>query len=274
MTLDSHLQTGEYEAGRYWSARAAASGGDIYRAVCDFSLSTAENAAMERIQLALLDDLLAGVGLADRSVLELGCGVGRLAPFFLARGACYTGCDISNEMLKLARARIPGAGFGPMRSDELPAEDSSQDLTVSVTVLQHNDLVTQGKLLAEIARVTRPGGYALLLEGLTSADGRASFNMFPRSFDGWLGALPEGLDPVRWRVARWWPTRDLARFVWRGLRRSRLQRGGAKARRSDPGPTERILLRLGAVIDPFLLRLLPRRHATTVAILSRRRGSA
>ncbi len=81
----THLDTGEYKPKRYWEERAATSKGDIYKAVCAFGLSTAENLAMEKMQIATLKSVLHGVKLEDAKVLEFGCGVGRWAKSFLAR---------------------------------------------------------------------------------------------------------------------------------------------------------------------------------------------
>jgi SAM-dependent methyltransferase len=51
------------------------------------------------------------------SVLEVGCGSGNLAEYFLAAGYQYTGLDVAEEMLSIAREKTPGARFieGDMR---------------------------------------------------------------------------------------------------------------------------------------------------------------
>jgi SAM-dependent methyltransferase len=48
---------------------------------------------------------------ATKSLLELGCGTGNMAPFFLADGLQYVGMDLSEEMLEIARSKHPGAIF-------------------------------------------------------------------------------------------------------------------------------------------------------------------
>lgn len=52
-----------------------------------------------------------------KSVLELGCGSGSLAPYFLSAGYQYTGLDIARAMLAIARKETPDARFvqGDMR---------------------------------------------------------------------------------------------------------------------------------------------------------------
>ena len=46
-----------------------------------------------------------------KSVLELACGSGNLAPYFLKAGYRYTGLDLAREMLAIARKETPDARF-------------------------------------------------------------------------------------------------------------------------------------------------------------------
>lgn len=109
---------------------------------------------------ALVDDL--EVELCERygagkDVLECGCGTGlileRLARF--ARRA--VGIDLSPGMLELATARGLEAKEGSVT--DLPFENDTFDVTCSFKVLAHVPDI--GKALAEMARVTRPGGVVL-----------------------------------------------------------------------------------------------------------------
>lgn len=45
----------------------------------------------------------------DTSILELGCGSGRLAELLIEKGYNYAGLDNSNDMLTLAQERVPQA---------------------------------------------------------------------------------------------------------------------------------------------------------------------
>lgn len=53
----------------------------------------------------------------SRDILEIGCGTGNLAPYFLKNGYEYSGLDLYNEMLQIARQNHPEASFvqGDMR---------------------------------------------------------------------------------------------------------------------------------------------------------------
>lgn len=109
---------------------------------------------------ALIDDLevdLCARYATGRDILECGCGTGlileRLAEF--ARRA--VGIDLSPGMLELARSRGLEVKEGSVTA--LPFEDASFDVTCSFKVLAHVPDI--GRALAEMVRVTRPGGVVL-----------------------------------------------------------------------------------------------------------------
>ncbi len=66
-----------------------------------------------------------------RSVLEIGCGTGNLAEPFSAIGMEYTGLDISEEMLSIAKKNHPASLFlkADMRNFSLPQKISSCIIT-------------------------------------------------------------------------------------------------------------------------------------------------
>ena len=110
---------------------------------------------------AMIDDLeveVAAPFCRDAKVLEVGCGTGlileRLAP--AAREAW--GVDLSPGMLRLAQQRGLNVVAGSVT--ELPFADESFDMVCSFKVLAHVPDIDRA--LAEIARVTRPGGHMLL----------------------------------------------------------------------------------------------------------------
>jgi SAM-dependent methyltransferase len=57
-----------------------------------------------------------------KTLLEIGCGSGNLAPFFLEEGYDYTGLDLYEEMIEIAREVEPRAHFvqGDMRQLQVP----------------------------------------------------------------------------------------------------------------------------------------------------------
>ena len=103
---------------------------------------------------------------ADKIMLELGCGAGRMSRSFATRFKTVVAVDISPEMLKRGQQLLPdasnivwqqGNGF-----DFANVANESIDLVFSYLVLQH--LPTEQlvwKYVSEIIRVLRTGGVFL-----------------------------------------------------------------------------------------------------------------
>lgn len=89
-----------------------------------------------------------------RDLLEVGCGTGLLLARFAAFARRARGVDLSPGMLDKARERGLDVAVGS--ATELPFEDASFDVTCSFKVLAHVRDIRRA--LAEMARVTRPGG--------------------------------------------------------------------------------------------------------------------
>jgi len=103
--------------------------------------------------------------LRDSNVLDWGCGWGRLTRAFAAseRFAELWGADIDEDNLAWAGANIPAATFVQVPlypPTSLPANHF--DLVYAVSVMTHLTHDAQEKWLAEIWRILRPGGCAIL----------------------------------------------------------------------------------------------------------------
>ena len=109
---------------------------------------------------ALVDDLEVEIveryG-AGRDVLECGAGTGLLLGRFARFARSARGIDLSPGML--ARARARGLDVREASVCHIPFPDESFDVTCSFKVLAHVPEI--GRALAEMARVTRPGGVVL-----------------------------------------------------------------------------------------------------------------
>jgi len=91
------------------------------------------------------------------SVLDVGCGDGRLATELERAGARVAGADPSRIAIERARAALPGARFEQIgAAGRLPFDDSRFDAVTCIHVMQHVD-DTQ-LILSEMRRVLRPGG--------------------------------------------------------------------------------------------------------------------
>jgi demethylmenaquinone methyltransferase/2-methoxy-6-polyprenyl-1,4-benzoquinol methylase len=97
---------------------------------------------------------------APERALDIGCGTGE-ATLFLARefpGARVRGIDISEEMVQIAKAKVGldpegRIAFKVADAASLPYDEDSFDLVAQLNM---------PPFFAEIARVLRPGGYAIV----------------------------------------------------------------------------------------------------------------
>jgi SAM-dependent methyltransferase len=102
---------------------------------------------------------------AERDVLEVGCGIATDGARFARAGARYRAVDQSETAIELARARFETEGldgdFQAASATALPFEDGSFDLVYSHGVIHH--IADTAGAVAEIKRVVRPGGVALVM---------------------------------------------------------------------------------------------------------------
>jgi SAM-dependent methyltransferase len=123
---------------------------------------TYEQTVLDEMDLRLFDRLRTVDWSVPRAVLDLACGTGRIGAWL--RGRCpavIDGVDMTPEMLEVAR------GSGVYRSLHVA------DVTNTGLAAGAYDLCTQsladehipdlGPLYREVARVTRPGGYFVLV---------------------------------------------------------------------------------------------------------------
>jgi SAM-dependent methyltransferase len=95
--------------------------------------------------------------------LDVGCGTGVLAERLTHAGYQMTGVDPSDGMLDVLRARASEVVAIQASGTALPFADDSFDVVLTVAVLHHvADPDDVRATLAEMVRVTRPGGGILI----------------------------------------------------------------------------------------------------------------
>jgi SAM-dependent methyltransferase len=92
--------------------------------------------------------------------LDVACGTGRHTQHLGRLGHRVLGVDSSPDMLARARTRVPGAGLVSGDLHRLPVPDEAADLVVCALALVH--VPALAPVLAEFARVLRPGGHLVL----------------------------------------------------------------------------------------------------------------
>jgi ankyrin repeat protein/SAM-dependent methyltransferase len=99
------------------------------------------------------------------NILDFGCGSARVLRWFrdLIPAASLSGCDINAEAIQWCSENVSFARFannGPL--PPLPYPSGSFDLVYGVSVFTHLDEEYQSMWLAELQRITKPGGVILM----------------------------------------------------------------------------------------------------------------
>ncbi len=147
----------------------------------------------------ILDGLRAG------TALDAACGTGRHTAYLRESGHDVIGVDSSPEMLAHARARVPEGDFREGDLHGLPVADASVDTVVCALALTH--VPELAPVLAEFARVLRPGGHLVISDAHQLAaylrptpvrGGAALLTEYHRPLSAYLAAaLPLGFRVLR-----------------------------------------------------------------------------
>lgn len=199
---------------------------DAYADWYEEYITTGAAAFTDRLQRMLT----ALVGAGQGTGLDICCGNGFHADGLRELGWSPVGMDISTGQLRHARGRLPSALADATR---LPVADASVPLVTSICA--HTDLPDYPAVIAEAARVLRPGGrlvhlgvHPCFVGAFADWSGRPAvvvdtgYADRSRRFDSWT---PHG---VRARVGAWHlPLADLLNAVSdAGLRLDRLAEDG------------------------------------------------
>lgn len=116
-----------------------------------------------------LDDFLALV-VPHGVIADVGCGTGVNAHYLALHGFQVRGCDLSEEMIKLARDRFPGIEFHVADMRHLAYHPNSLDGIVASYSLIHIPKNEMGGVLHEFYEKLKKGGivYVSLQEGISA----------------------------------------------------------------------------------------------------------
>jgi ubiquinone/menaquinone biosynthesis C-methylase UbiE len=134
----------------------------------------------EPVVHGILDALPRGVA------LDAACGTGRHTKYLAEHGFETTGIDGSEEMLAIARTKVPAATLrhGDLLALDLP--DARFDVVVCALALDHVDDLNRA--VGELARVARPGA-TLVISTLHPTGPLLGGGAFYRTEDGIYGIV-------------------------------------------------------------------------------------
>ena len=140
-------------------------------------------------------DALAGHGrvTAKSRVVDVGTGTGFVAAGLAGQAATVIGIDNSPAMLAVAADNLAALGVDNVQLaegelDNLPLPDDSVDVAVANMVLHHAP--APARMLAEMARVVRPGGTIAITDEVE----HPYEWMRTEQADIWLGFTPEQVE--------------------------------------------------------------------------------
>jgi ubiquinone/menaquinone biosynthesis C-methylase UbiE len=114
--------------------------------------------SMIELEQPLVREILAALPVG--TALDAACGTGRHAGYLAGLGHRVIGVDANARMLAVAASKLPELDLRRGSLDALPLGDDSVDLVVCALALCHTpDLAP---VLAEFARVLRPGGHLVV----------------------------------------------------------------------------------------------------------------
>ncbi len=181
----------------------------------------AQQAARAEALAERLGSLLALRG--GERVLDVGCGAGALAYAVAPVAREVVAVDSDASMVEVARANAPANVRVELADGErLPFDDGEFDVAATLRTLHHT--LHPGRLVAELVRVTKPGGIVFVVDQLAPVDEEEAraLNEFERARDASTSrVLPEhelrelfaqlGLTVVRAEVDR--EARDLDAYL-------------------------------------------------------------
>lgn len=141
---------------------------DRYSETIDESLGRfgASHDFFTRHKARLIARLLADRGRdpAAMDLLDVGCGIGQIHDLIGPTFRSVTGVDVSSASIEQAQARFPGYRYLAYDGDRLPFPDAGFDMAMAICVFHHVPPAQWQSLAADMLRVLRPGGLALVIE--------------------------------------------------------------------------------------------------------------
>lgn len=115
------------------------------------------------LDMAMVDHFIGHMrATADRQVIDVGCGAGRMTSYLSHAGMNASGVDLSPEMVRVAQRLHPELLFEVGELSELPVADAAADGILAWYSVIHSPPTALPTIAREFWRALRPGGSALI----------------------------------------------------------------------------------------------------------------
>lgn len=129
-------------------------------------------------KITRLIDLKLSQFIIGKSILEIGCGYGRVSKILCRWGRKVCGIDIVPWAINEAKSYCPEATFVSYDGKVIPYIDQSFDVVLTWTVLQHISPADIGQMIREIKRVLKPGGHIIMYENVSERESNGTYIWF------------------------------------------------------------------------------------------------
>ena len=98
-----------------------------------------------------------------KSLLDVGCGTGKLVEFFRKKGFTAYGCDNADEAIRIAR-KINGKNtIKKAQATRLPFKQQAFDIVSAISVIEHLSIKEARDFFLETSRILKPHGFVFLI---------------------------------------------------------------------------------------------------------------
>jgi ubiquinone/menaquinone biosynthesis C-methylase UbiE len=182
---DYYLQNFHFQSGGWLTEESA----DRYDTQVEVLFRGTAN-AMRRQALPPLAEAFAGRDQRKLRLIDVGCGTGRFLDFVKQAWPRLPilGVDLSEAYIRHARRHLnrrSRLGLVVANAEKIPAPDNSCDAVTSIFMLHELPPDVRRTVIAEAARVLKPGGRLILLDSLQRGDEpdyEAMLGLFPQNY--------------------------------------------------------------------------------------------
>ena len=160
---------------------------------------------------------------AGKTVIDVGCGNGRIGRLVAPFAKEYLGLDLSDSVYAFPNyLQTQNITLAQASGTNLPVKNEVGDVTICWGVLHHMDKPLEG--LRELIRVTKPGGIVLIFIYSKAYRARQNLNQFSKNLDheGSHELLESASDYLdTWREVDEFYANNLSKNLFLGVKKSR-----------------------------------------------------